>query len=277
MKNTSYLDFFGFKKEPFSPAPDEFFWYSSPQHTEAFNKIVYGVETQKGLIVVTGDIGLGKTTLARKLLRELISRKNFEPSLIIIIHSSITSEWFLKKLAEILKIDTEGATSVSLIAKTSQKLIEFHKENKITVFLIDEANMLKNRDVMEEIRGLLNIEVPGKRLINFVLFGLPELEINLRLDMPLYERVALRIKLKPFDLQSSKKYIIHRLNVAGGNNNIFSDDSFEIIHKFSRGKPRLINIICDNALLEAFLKRTKRIDKNIVIKVIKEMGLYEKR
>ncbi len=273
MQSISYLQFYGFKKEPFSAAPDESFWFSSPQHTEALTKVLHAIKNYRGLILVTGDIGLGKTTLARKLLRELLMDKIFEPALIVIVHSSVGTIWFLKKIAYFLRLKEEEEDPVSIVSKISRKLLEMHKENKIPVFLIDEANMLKNKEIMEEIRGLLNIEIPGKRLINFVLFGLPEVEDNLKIDMPLYERVALKIKIKPLDLESSKSYIKHRLKIAGGNDNVFSEETYPLIFKHSRGKPRLINTICDNALLEGFLKKKKIIDAGIIRKVVEELSL----
>ncbi len=271
MQGISYLDFYGFKKEPFSAAPDESFWFDSPGHKEALMKILHGIKNYRGLILVTGEIGLGKTTLARKLLRELLKEENFEPALIVIVHSSVGTLWFLKKISYYLKIENEDDDPVTYVSKISKKLIEMYKQNKIPVFLIDEANMLKNKELMEEIRGLLNIEIPGKRLLNFVLFGLPEVEENLKIDMPLYERIALKIKIKPFDLNSVKEYILHRLKVAGGDDKIFSEEVYEIIYKYSKGKPRLINTICDNALLEGFLIKKKIINSEIIEKVIKEL------
>lgn len=273
MQSISYIDFYNFKREPFSAAPDESFWFNSPQHKEALIKILHGVKNYRGLILVTGDIGLGKTTLARKLLSELDKYENFEPSLIVIVHSEIGKMWFLKKIASNLKIQVDENDPVSLISRVSKKLIEMYKDSKIPVILIDEANMLKNKEIMEEIRGLLNIEIPGKRLLNFILFGLPQLEENLKLDMPLYERIAMKINLKPLDFESAKEYISHRLKLAGGEGKIFSDDVYEIIYKYSKGKPRLINTICDNALLEGFLRKTKLLNSEIFNKVVKELGL----
>ncbi len=273
MQNFSYLDFYNFKKEPFSAAPDESFWFNSPQHKEALLKLLHGIKNYRGLILVTGDIGLGKTTLARKLLSELTKYENFEPSLIVIVHSEIGKIWFLKKIASNLKIPDDENDPVSLVSKVSKKLIEMYKNSKIPVILIDEANMLKNKEIMEEIRGLLNIEIPGKRLLNFILLGLPQLEENLKMDLPLYERIALKIILKPLDFDSTKEYINHRLKLAGIEGKIFSEDVYEIIYKYSRGKPRLINTICDNALLEGFLRKTKSINVEIFNKVVKELGL----
>ncbi|MEN3043608.1 MAG: AAA family ATPase [Candidatus Hydrothermales bacterium] len=273
MHTFSYIDFYEFKREPFSAAPDEGFWFNSPQHKEALLKIIYGIKNHRGLITVTGDIGLGKTTLARKLLSELMKYENFDPSLIVIVHSEIGKIWFLKKIASNLKILTDDNDPVSIISKVSKRLIEMYKNSKIPVILIDEANMLKDKEIMEEIRGLLNIEIPGKRLLSFVLFGLPELEENLKIDMPLYERIALKIKLKPLNFESTKEYILHRLKVAGSVKSVFSDDAYEIIYKYSKGKPRLINTICDNALLEGFLRKRKFINSEILNKVINELGI----
>jgi len=273
MQTIPYLEFYGLKREPFSAAPDESFWFNSPQHTEALMKILHAIKNYRGLILVTGDIGLGKTTIARKLLRELLKEEIFDPALLVIVHSSVGTIWFLKKIAFYLKIESVNENPLTLVSKISKRLIEMYKKNKIPVFLIDEANMLKNKEVMEEIRGLLNIEVPGKRLLNFVLFGLPEVEENLKMDMPLYERVAMKINITPFDLESTKRYIIHRLKLAGKEDKIFCEEVYEKIYEYSKGKPRLINTICDNALLEGFLRKKKLIDIEVIERVLKEFSL----
>jgi type II secretory pathway predicted ATPase ExeA len=129
--------------------------------------------------------------------------------------------------------------------------MELYERKKKAVVLVDEAQMLHTREIMEEFRGLLNLEVPERKLITFVFFALPEIEDNLKLDQPLAQRVALKYKIEPFNEESTEAYIKHRMRLAGAKEDHFSPDAIKAIHRYSRGVPRMINIMCDNALFES--------------------------
>ncbi|MEJ2354812.1 MAG: hypothetical protein P8Y62_02785, partial [candidate division WOR-3 bacterium] len=150
-----------------------------------------------------------------------------------------------------------------------------HDQDKKVAVLIDEGNMLRGKDAMEEIRGLLNIETESQHLLNFVIFGLPEMEENLKQDEALYQRTAIRTTLKPLEFESVKAYISHRIKVAGGESLPFTNESLELIHRYSGGKPRMINIICENAMLEAFLEKKKEIDTEIMRVVLEDLALVD--
>jgi hypothetical protein len=142
------------------------------------------------------------------------------------------------------------------------------------VVLIDEAQMLQSRELMEEFRGLLNLELPAHKLITFIFFGLQSLDQTLALDEPLQQRVALRYRLSAMGLDSTAAYIRHRLQVAGGaDREIFRPEAVQLIHRYSRGIPRLINVICDNCLFEAYLIRKDHIDASVVEGVVADLGL----
>jgi type II secretory pathway predicted ATPase ExeA len=141
------------------------------------------------------------------------------------------------------------------------------------VFLIDEAQMLSTRELMEEFRGLLNIEVQDRKLVNFVFFGLPEIEDCLRLDEPLRQRVALRLRLQHYSEDETRAYIYHRLNIAGGKSGIFAADSIARIAAHSGGVPRVINTICDNLLLNGLMKKTRTLTPEMVDQVAHELAL----
>jgi len=128
------------------------------------------------------------------------------------------------------------------------------------VVLIDEAQMLETRELMEEFRGLLNLEVPERKLISFVFFGLPDIERNLRLDPPLAQRVAMRYRLEPLNAESTRSYVEHRLHTAGAGHNPFTPATIGVLHRVSGGSPRIINTLCDNALFEAFLAGETTVD-----------------
>jgi len=272
-----YESFFGFKEKPFSTSPDERFYYDSPQHSKALQKIFHGIENRLGLSLVVADIGMGKTTMARRMLNMLASDNSYEVSLLVIIHPDISAGWFLKKISLQLGVENKGNDREKIISGLYEKLQEYHDQNKKVVALIDEGNMLRGKDTMEEIRGLLNIETQSQHLLNFVLFGLPEMEVNLKQDEALYQRTAIRTTLKPLGLESVKAYISHRIKVAGGESLPFTGDSLELIHRYSGGKPRMINIICENAILEGFIEKKKEIDSKIMQIVLEDFALLESK
>lgn len=270
-----YESFYRLNEHPFSFTTDEKYYYNSPQHSKALIKLVHSVENQKGLAVLVGDIGTGKTTLSRRLLDHLI-RDGYEATLLVIIHSEISSLWFLKKLALMFECDTGTEDKIQIITALYHRLLEVHEKGKVVVVLIDEANMLQRRDIMEEIRGLLNLESEKGKLLNFILFGLPEMEDYLKLDPPLYQRIAVRCVLEPLDHESTQKYITHRLKVAGCDRPLFTAGAIKSIQRNSHGTPRLINAICDNALLDGFLLKKEIVDEKIIEEVSHDLGIISK-
>src|SRR5438067_11666258 len=168
----------------------------------------------KGLGILVGDIGAGKTTLARRLLDSL-PEAEYEAALLVIIHSGVTASWLLKRIALQLGVEAPSEDKLTLLSQLYQRLVKIYESGKKAVVLIDEAQMLSTKEIMEEFRGLLNLEVPERKLLSFVFFGLPEIDLNLKLDPPLAQRVALRYKLEPFNEESTEAYVKHRLRLAG--------------------------------------------------------------
>ena len=268
-----YLEYYGLKEHPFTNVVDNKFYYNSPQVRDALIKLRYAVDTKKGLAVVIGEIGAGKTTLARRLLEEL-DENRYEATLLVIIHSSVSSEWLLKKFAIQLGVDDmKNESKVEMLSQIYKRLLEINESGKTAVLLMDEVQMLKSREIMEEFRGLLNMEVPGGKMINLIFFGLPDLEDVLSLDEPLKQRVAMKIALKPFSDEDTQDYIRHRMKVAGCTTGIFTDRAIAEVYRYSTGVPRLINTICDNALLEGCLFKTKSIDESVIRAVAIDLGL----
>jgi len=268
----TYIEFFKLKEYPFSNVVDNRFYYNSEQHSLALEKLKIMINRGQGLGVVIGSIGTGKTTLARRLLDEL-DESRYEATLLVVIHSSVSSDWLLKKFAIQLGVNEPKETKLEILGQIYERLTELKEQGKRSVLLIDEVQMLNSREIMEEFRGLLNMETHEGKLVNFVFFGLPELEHVLSLDEPLKQRVAVRIVLKPLPPEHTFNYIRHRLHVAGSDEEIFTSNAMQKIYEYSKGIPRLINTICDNAMLEAFLRKTKTIGPEIIETVAVDLGL----
>jgi type II secretory pathway predicted ATPase ExeA len=267
-----YLEFYGLKEHPFSNVVDNRFYYNSIQHSEALIKLKYAVDSRKGLAVVIGSIGTGKTTLARRFLEEL-DELHYEAALLVVVHSTVSSEWLFRKFATQLGVKDVSDNKIELLSQIYERLKEINEEGKKAVVMIDEMQMLNSKEIMEEFRGLLNMESPDGKMLNFIFFGLPDLEKVLSLDEPLRQRVALKIKLKEFSEEDTRRYIRHRLLVAGAKKEVFSDEAIKLIYKYTHGIPRLINTLCDNALLEGFLMKSNLIDGSVINAVAIDLDL----
>lgn len=268
----NYLDFYGLEQEPFSNAPVSRFYFHSSQHADALLRLERVARQMKGLALLIGDIGTGKTTLARKLLDSL-PETEFEAALLVIIHSGITADWLLRRIAQQLGIQKPAGDKLQLLSQLYRRLLQIADNGKKTVVLIDEAQMLQTRDLMEEFRGLLNLEIPDRKLITFIFFALPEIEDHLKLDPPLLQRVALKCHLDALDANSCREYIAHRLKLAGAGREIFEPEAMEAIYRYSRGIPRLINTISDNALFEGSILRAQSVSRELIENISVDLGL----
>jgi type II secretory pathway predicted ATPase ExeA len=263
------------EREPFSNAPDARFYYNSEQHSQALLRLMHAVDSNKGLAVLVGGVGTGKTTLARRMLDNL-PEDRYESSLLVMVHSGITAEWILTRIALQLRVPEPAGDRLKLLKQLYTRLLEIEQEKRRAVVLIDEAQMLYSRELMEEFRGLLNLEIPGKKLLNIVFFGLTEVEDCLALDEPLAQRVAVKYHLKSMTIETTTSYIKHRLQVAGAKRMLFTPDAIPLIHRYAGGVPRLINTICDNSLFEAFLRKQNDADSRIVHSVAGDLGLLQR-
>lgn len=268
----TFLEFFRLRENPFSITIDSRFFYNSQQHAEALIHLKYAVENMKGLAVVIGDIGTGKTTLATRLLEELETGR-YEAALLIVLHAAVTSEWMLRKIALQMEVVAPAENKTDLLTQLSERLQEVFDSGKKAVVLIDEAQMLRSRELMEDFRGLLNIEIDGRKAVTFVLFGLPDLDEVLALDRPLQQRMAVRYQLMPLDVAGVQAYVNYRMRIAGGQETTFAPEASPIICHYSRGIPRLINTLCDNALLEGYLRKQDRIGAELIHEVAKDLKL----
>jgi type II secretory pathway predicted ATPase ExeA len=270
----SYLEHYGLDREPFSNAPDARFYYNSDMHSQALLRLMYAVDSNKGLAVLVGGVGTGKTTLARRMLDNL-PEDRYESSLLVMVHSGITPEWILTRIALQLGVDEPAGDRLKLLKQLYTRLLEIDDEGRRAVVLIDEAQMLQSRELMEDFRGLLNLEIPGKKLLNIVFFGLTELEDCLALDEPLAQRVAVKYHLKSMTVETTTSYIKHRLQVAGAKEVLYDAEVIPLIHRYAGGVPRLINTISDNCLFEAYLRKMHKVDSRIAHSVAGDLGLLQ--
>ena len=266
------LSYFGLTQEPFSNAPVSRFYFDSAQSRAALVRLQRAVGQMKGLAVVVGEIGAGKTTLARKLLDSL-PESEYEAALLVIIHSGVSSDWLLKRIAQQLGVQDPSTDKLQLLSQLYKRLLEISEIGKKAVVLIDEAQMLHSREIMEELRGILNLELTEKKLITFVLFGLADVEACLSLDPPLAQRVAVKYKLHPLDAEATKEYVEHRMKLAGSASCVFDHSAIDALFVYSKGSPRLINTLADNALFEATLTQQKIISSEIISRVGQDLGL----
>ena len=261
-----YEKFFGFTEKPFNVTPDPRFLYLSPDHQEALASMIYGITERRGFISIIGEIGTGKTTLIHTLFKEL----GEDVKTVFIFNTKIT---FIDLLHNIL-IECE-CTPISrnkseLLNQLNTFLIEKLSLGENVAVIIDEAQNL-SPSVLEELRMLSNLETSREKLLQIVLVGQPELDTKLRSHelRQLKQRIGINCYLTPLTREEQSKYIAHRLSVAGcKDNHIFSDKALDLICRSARGIPRIINIICDNALLTAFGKEQNKIDTPVVSEVI---------
>ncbi|NCP78201.1 MAG: AAA family ATPase, partial [Desulfuromonadales bacterium] len=186
-----YAEFFQLEHEPFSNAPSDRFYFNSEQHDQALMRLMYAIDSDKGLAVLIGGVGTGKTTLARRMLDNL-NVEHYESSLLVMIHSAVTPVWILSRIALQLGVKNPESDPLAILKQLYERLLQIHEQGRKAVVLIDEAQMLQSRELMEEFRGLLNLEIPEKKLLNVVFFGLAELEQTMKLDEPLAQRIAVK-------------------------------------------------------------------------------------
>ncbi len=268
-----HLAYYELREEPFSIVPLTNFYYHNEQHDQAYMRLKRSVEGMKGLAVLVGEVGTGKTLLARRLL-ESLPDDQYEAALLVVLHSSVTGSWLIKRVAQQVGVtDTEG-DKVDVIGRLYGRLNEIAEEGRRAVILIDEAHMLRSPETLEEVRGLLNLELSNSKLLSIVMFGMPELDMRLASEPALKQRMAVRFQLKNFTRETLVDYVRFRTFHAGSNKQIFSASALEAIYDFTKGNPRLVNVVCDNSLFEGFVRRVDLpVGREVVESVAADLGL----
>ena len=268
-----YYNYYGFSEPPFNLTPNSKFFYGSSKHTEALSTLIYAINERKGFVVITGDIGSGKTTVCRALLNKL--DKKTEVALITNTHMS--GKDLLMTVLDDLQVHYVPGSKARLHAQLNDYLIEQLRKNNNVVLIIDEAQNL-SPSVLEEVRMLSNLETENEKLIQIIFMGQTELKDKLALPRleQLRQRIAVYFHLTPLNKEDTKEYIIHRLKVASNSGkHFFTEEALDLVYDFSRGVPRLINQICDSALLSGYIDELAKIDASVVKDVIAESPMIQ--
>ena len=271
-----YKSFYNLKRNPFELTPDPFFLFSTPRHNEALATLYHGVRGHKGFIVLTGDVGTGKTLLLRCLLQSL--RQSNDVAWAYVFNNRLSPLEFLENIARDFGLPASGRNKSEILNDLSRYVIDRGSRKLTTVLVIDEAHHV-SADILEEVRLLTNLETTQEKLLQVLLVGQPEL--NDKLDSAglwqLKQRIAHRAQLSPLDLNETTGYIERRLQLAGASSNgslVFLPETIAAVYRHSRGIPRLINTICENALITAYARQKRSVTPEIIEYVATDLRLH---
>jgi general secretion pathway protein A len=269
-----YKSFFGLKESPFNANPDPRFLYLTNQVEEALTGLMYGIQTRKGFITLTGEVGTGKTTLVNRLLDWLHHRR---ARTAFLFNSRMnTNQLFDFILAE-FDITCDSRSKSQQLLKLNHWLLDRYRAGETVVLILDEAQNL-TFPVLEEVRLLTNLETSTDKLLQIVLSGQPELEDKLKLPelRQLRQRIMLRCKTTPLSKEQTHDYILKRLKIAGaGEELIFSPEAMDAVHIYSLGIPRVVNLLCEHSLVNAYVDQQRPIRSKVVEDVAREFQLDE--
>ena len=271
-----YTGFFGLSEQPFSIAPNPNYLFMSDRHKEALAHLTHGLGDSGGFVLLTGEVGTGKTTVSRRMLDQLPENTDVA----FILNPTLSELELLATICDEFRIRFKraDATLKMLTDKIKNRLLKNHKEGKNTILIIDEAQHLKS-EVLEQLRLLTNLETNTRKLLQIILIGQPELQQLLKRQelRQLAQRITARYHLLPLTVQEIAMYIQHRLQVAGCQRPIFDKKAIEHIHQSTKGIPRLVNLLADRALMGAYALQSPVVTKKIVAQAAKEILALEQQ
>jgi general secretion pathway protein A len=254
---------------PFDNVPSRGSFYQSPQHEEALRRLLYAIEHRKGVAMLTGEVGCGKTTVTRALSTHL-NKDQFRFQMIS--NPALQPTELLKAI--LLKFgdnSAENGSKTVLLDRIQKLLCQNSDQGLLTVLAIDEAHVIKEQGTLDELRMLLNIQTEDEFLITIVLLGQPPLLKNINELQPLKERISIRFNLEPLDEENSLRYVVYRLKAAGARRGIFTREAVEFIYDYSEGIPLRINNIGDRCLLVGLMQKARIVDSKIVKDAIDDL------
>ncbi|MFQ5542391.1 MAG: AAA family ATPase [Candidatus Binatia bacterium] len=265
-----YEEFYGLKEKPFNLTPDPRFFFLSENHREAFEHLLYGIREKEGFILITGEVGTGKTTLCRALLNKLGSNATDSA---LVFNPMVSEQELLQCILSDFGVQSSATTKKELLDELNQFLLRQLTMNRNSVLIIDEAQNLA-LPVLEEVRILSNLETEKEKLLQIILMG--QLELKDKLSLPrlrqLNQRISIRYQLQPLGRKEIPRYIQHRLMVAGSTGDIhFTSGAAQEIGRYSQGIPRLINLASDRALLAGYAEQNRKIQRRTVVKGLKSL------
>jgi type II secretory pathway predicted ATPase ExeA len=268
-----YKSFFGLRALPFVASPDPRFLYKTPQIREALACLQYGIAARKGFVVMTGEVGTGKTTLLKTVLGSFVQDRILTA---FIFNPRLSVLDFLEFVLVDFGIQPETRTKSGMLLQLNRWLIDRFRNRQLCAIVVDEAQDLSS-ELLEEIRLLTNLETSSEKLVQIVLSGQPELEVKLCDPgaRQLRQRISLWCKTLPLTSEETKGYIAERLRIAGASQPVLSPDAVQLVHRYSMGIPRLINLICEHALISAYVEQIKPVSPRIVESVCTELDLRQ--
>jgi general secretion pathway protein A len=271
-----YETFYNLKERPFDLTPDPRFIYFTERHCEALANLVYGVRQRKGFLALSGEAGTGKTTLVNALL-DTLERAGVLSA--FVFNPLLSKKEFFKYLLADLNLKCDVPDKSEALMRLNALLLERYKQRQVTVLIIDEAHNL-SAEILEEVRLLTNFETTSEKLLQIVLVGQPELDQKLNSPnlRQLRQRINIRCSLAPLTFSETGEYVRTRMEIAGlPNQQVFSQSCIDEIFRYSGGVPRVINTICDNAMLIGFASDSKTISPEIIHEVVRDLGLSNGR
>jgi len=263
-----YSEFYGFSEKPFNTTPDTKFFFPSSKHTEALNSLIYAINERRGFVVITGEIGAGKTTVCRAMLNRL----GINTKVATITNTHLTCKELIAEILEELEVDYRPGTKQKLLSQLNKHLIKELASDMNVALVIDEAQNLSPK-VLEEIRMLSNLETEKEKLIQIILVGQPQLKVKLQSAFleQFKQRIAVYYHISALNCEESRDYISHRLKLVSSNGcDVFTPEALNLVCQHSRGVPRIINLICDSALLSGYIYEEKKISGKIINEVVDE-------
>ncbi len=266
-----YTKYWNLREKPFENSPDPKFLFHSKQHDEALMRLLYTIQSRKGAALLTGEYGCGKTLLMHTIMTEL-SGGQFE--IAFLTNPRVQANEMIHEILYQLEIEVGNEVRLHMLHSFNDFLFETARKKKHTIIILDEAQVINDLEVFEELRLMLNFQLNDRYLLTLFLVGQPELADSIRKLPQLNQRISIRYHLKRFTYEESTAYIKHRLKISGRENSMFTADAFKEIYQYSQGTPRIINDICDLSLVIGFGKQMQMIDGQLIQSVISSEGRH---